>query len=277
MAEIIDADMTPAADVQLQKRSFAADITNQNTTTSSRKKSKPESPPDEFVGGWSEADLSSSEPHSDATEGSEVARRTYGMRAVMQRRQAPKITEDVTFYEHKAPNAVEAAKARQSGVALLAFVPTSEQPLEEMPIDGGVSHTSHVPEISPDVVGVNEVMAASAALGREVNARKKQSKTSGGFRKKGSKIAPEFRVWLSTKEGPEASPWYTDVPKAAADCKRRWPVETAKGYPDYAITKITKQLISLLQGTSPAKFLGSQERIKWDRDNTKWQLAWKEE
>ena len=34
MAEVVDVVMAPAAGARQQKRSFAADITNQNTTTS---------------------------------------------------------------------------------------------------------------------------------------------------------------------------------------------------------------------------------------------------
>ncbi|CAH0380294.1 unnamed protein product [Pelagomonas calceolata] len=257
MAEIIDADMTPAADLRQQKRSFAKDITNKDTTTSSRKKSKPESPPEEFVGGWSTEDLSSSEPHSDATEESEVARRTYGMKAVVQRRHAPQISKDTNYYEHVEPNAAKAAKARQSGEGLLTFVLTSEQPLEDMPIDGGISHTSHVPEISSDVVGVHEARSAGAKNSNEVQSRKKQGRGKGtkGPKLKGVTRSPPFTVWFGDElVGKYEGGWQSALP----DIKRKRPGEY-----------MTQNLLSCLLNIKRAKILKDYPKVKKEYEVTK--------
>ena len=57
--------------------------------------------------------------------------------------------------------------------------------------------------------------------------------------------------------------------KALADCKRRWP-NVDKNHPDYATTKITKDLLMVLQGTPLRKFEKStQKGLERDRDNTK--------
>ena len=256
MAGVTYGPFMKTASGEQPKRVFG-DITNAEKTTMGppKKPKKKKSPPDEFVGGWSETDLSSSEPHSDATEESEVARRTYGMRAVLQRRHAPQIAEAVTFYEHKAPNAVEAAKARQSGGGLLTFVPTSEQPLEDMPIDGGISHTSHVPEISPDVVGVNEKYAASGAYGREVKARKKQSCGIGSRPSKGTVFSPSFSVRFDGElVGKYEGRWASALP----DIKHKCPGK-----------KLTQNMLSCLLGINKRKLMSEHPCLKDQLDATK--------
>ena len=259
MAGVTYGPFMKTASGEQPKRVFG-DITNaENSTTGPPKQKKKESPPDEFVGGWSAVDLSSSEPHSDATEESEVARRTYGMRAVLQRRHAPQITEDVTFYEHKAPNAVEAAKARQSGVALLAFVPTSEQPFEEMPLDGGVSHTSHVPEISSDVVGVSEIGQQQSKVAIEAHARQRQAKIKGrkGGPKttKGTTYAASFSVWFDGKlVGKYEGRWASALP----DIKQKRPGK-----------KLTQDMLSCLLGIKKRELFRKQPGLKKKIDASK--------
>ena len=79
-----------------------------------------------------------------------------------------------------------------------------------------------------------------------------------------------------SKEGDkEASPWYTHGKKAVEDCKRRWP-NVAKTHPDYATTKMTNDLVQLLQGKDPRSIHGcSRKSMISLRDNTKWKLEWK--
>ena len=249
MAEVPYGPFMKTAPGKPPKRVFD-NISNKGTTTGPPKKPKKKpSVKTQYVGGWSEADLSSSEPHSDATEESEVARRTYGMRAVLQRRHAPQISKDTEYYDHVEPNAAKAAKARQSGGGLLTFVPTSEQPLEDMPIDGGISHTSHVPEISSDVVGVNEVNAASGALGHEANARKKQKQGKGkGKGTAGVTRAPPFKVWF---DGELVGKYEGGMGKAVPDIKEKRPG-----------VYMNERLLSCLLGVKKSKILRANPSVK---------------
>ena len=271
MAEV-DVVMAPAADAQ-QKRSFADNITNKNTTTSSRKKSKPD-PKELVLFEWSVEDMASKEAPSDATILSPACRRPYGVTAIVQLRHAPKsLSPNAAFYEHASPSAADAVKARRSGVTLGA-----KQPLKKRPLFGGMADVSKAPAAPANIVGVDEKNAVASKKGTDRRARQKQARGTGkGQKKKGVTCGPPFQLWLSIKEGQDAaSPWYTDNVKAAADCKRRWPVETAKGYPDYATTKITGGLILMLQGVHPSKIPGCNvENMKRDRDATNWKLAWK--
>ena len=188
--------MKPSTGAQ-QKRSFAADITNAGTTTGPPKKKYVVQKPSEkqYVGGWSKTDRASSEPHSDATEESQVVRRTYDLRLVLQRIHAPDIAEDVTYYEHVEPNAVEAVKARQSGEGVTAVLTAG---LQWPPLDGGVAHAKNVPMTSSDVVGLNEGLSAAGKKGNEMIARQKQGRGKGGPQPtKGTTFAPSFSVWFN--------------------------------------------------------------------------------
>ena len=233
--------MKPSTDAP-PKREFAANITNKDTTTSPPKRQKTESPPDEFVGGWSAADLSSSEPHSDATIEGTMARQTYGFPLVVQLRHSSEIASSTEFYVHKAPNAVDAVQARRSG-ALLTFVPTPEQPLEQMPTGGGVSHVNNVSKISSDVVGVNEGLSAAAKKAHEVIARKKQARGTGST-VKGETRAPSFSVWFDDKL---VGKYKGNFPASVPDIRHKHPGEY-----------MNQRLLSCLLGVNKTKLLKSK-------------------
>ena len=272
MAEVPYGPVMETSTNKPQKRVLGDDITNFDTTTGPPKQKKKNSPPDEFVGGWSADDLSSSEPHSDATEGSVMARQTYGFTLVLQQRHSSEIASSVEFYVHKAPNAVEAVQARKSGKAM-TFVPTPEQPLEQMPTGGGVCHVKNASKISPDVVGVNESYVDSTKKARDRQARQLEGKSKGPL-KKGETRARPFRLWRSDREEQSASPWYTDCQTAFRDCKRRWP-NVDKKHPDFETTRMGKNVVLLLPGKDPRKIPGCSAKWKSLRDNTKWKLEWK--
>ena len=269
MAEV-DVVMAPAADAQQQKRSFAADITNQGES----QPKKPKQDPKELVlFEWSVEDMANSKARVDATKAARACRRPYGVTATVQTHHAPKsLSPKAAFYEHEGANPVAAMQARRSGVA----PSLADGSLDKRPLFGGMADVSNAPAAPATIVGLDEVRAASGAHGREVKERKKRS--YAGWSHAGVIKAPQFRLWLSIKEGPEDTPWYHDVQMAVADCKRRWPVETAKGYPDYATTKITGKIVEMLRGKSPRKVAGrsaSEKNFKRDRDISKWKLAWK--
>ena len=88
---------------------------------------------------------------------------------------------------------------------------------------------------------------------------------------------PQFRLWLSSKEGPEDSPWYSDCTRAVADCKRRWP-NVAKKHPDFETTKMTYNLLSALSGRNVRKLCKSEAEVRTLANtvaNTNWKLEWK--
>ena len=280
MAEVVVAVvMAPAADAQQQKRSFAADITNQDTTTGAPKKPKKE-PKKKVLFRWSDKDKASKGARNDATILSPACRRAYGVTAPVQKRHAPKsLSPNAAFYEHTGADAVAAVQARRSGAA----PSLADGALKKRPLFGGMAHVSKAPAAPANIVGVDERYAAYGALGREVNARDKQAKTAveksaGGQFVAGEMRAPQFKLWLSTKEGPEDAPWYTDTQKAAADCKKRWPAETKRGHPDYATSKMTANLVQVMRGKSIKSFRPRERKgLELDHRITKWEFEWKKE
>jgi len=144
------------------------------------------------------------------------------MRAVMQLRHAPKISRDTNYYEHVEPNAAKAAKARKSGDGLTVVLTAG---LQWPPIDGGVAHKSHVPEISSDVVGVSESGQQQAKVANEAQARWRQAKFKGkGGPKatKGTTFSASFSVWFDGKlVGKYEGNWR----KALPDIKQKRPGE----------------------------------------------------
>ncbi len=246
MADVSNDVQTQSAADERQKRAFG-DITNAGTTTTGPSKKPTPEPPkkQQYVGGWTEKDRASSKPHSDATKGSEVLRRTYGLRLVLQDNHAPQIAEDVTYYDHVEPNAVKALKARKSGEGVTVVL-TAEQPLQWPPIDGGVSNAMNVPETSSDVVGVNEGLSAGSKKANEVIARKKQAQKGKGAA--GVTRAPSFSVWF----GDELVGKYEgDMKKAPPDIKQKRPGEY-----------MTWQLLSCLLGKNKKKLLKSPSTKK---------------
>jgi len=245
--------MKPSTDAP-PKREFAANITNKDTTKSppKRQKTAPEEKPRRpYVLKWTDKDRRNSKPHSDATKGGSTVVRTYGLPLTLQARHSPDIASSTEFYTLEAPNAAKAAKARQSGEAL-RFVPTSERPLEQPPINGGVSHTNNAFEISPDVVGVSEGKAARSALGNEVKKRKKLAKGKGKQTAKGVARAPPFRVWFDGKlVGHYEGRFVGHLP----DIKQKRPGE-----------ELTRDMLSCLLGVSKERLMrklpGLEKKLK---------------
>ena len=269
MAAVVDVVMAPAADAQQQKRSFAADITNQGESQPKKPKQDPKK---KVLFEWSDADMANSKARVDATKAARACRRPYATIAALQLRHAPKsLSPNAAFYEHASPSAVDAVKARRSGVTLGA-----KQPLKKRPLFGGMAHVSNAPAAPANIVGVNEKIAVASKKGIERQARQKQ--TQKGWATAGVTRAPEFRMWRIDQEGPEDSPWYTDTQKAEVDCKRRWP-NVAKTHPDYETTKMTNKLLRALTGRSPRSICGSRAEARTLEKTvaaTKWKLAWKE-
>ena len=241
--------MKPSTDAP-PKREFAANITNKDTTKSppKRQKTAPEEKPRRpYVLKWTDKDRRNSKPHSDATKGGSTVVRTYGLPLTLQARHSPDIASSTEFYTLEAPNAAKAAKARQSGEAL-RFVPTSERPLEQPPINGGVSHTNNAFEISPDVVGVSEGKAARSALGNEVKKRKKLAKGKGKQTAKGVARALSFSVWFDDEL---VGKYEGAMKKAVPDIKQKRPGEY-----------MTEPLLSCLLGVKKQKILRANPGVK---------------
>jgi hypothetical protein len=252
--------MKPSTDAP-PKRVLGDDITNKDTTTSPPKRQK--TAPKKKVRGpyvlkWTDADRHNSKPHSDATKEGAAVVRTYGLPLTLQARHSPDIASSTVFYALEAPNAAKAAKARKSG-EMAKFVPTSEQPLEQPPINGGVSHKSSAFEISPDVVGVNEGKAASAALGNKVKARKKQARGNGS-KVKGVARAPSFRVWF---DGELVGKYEGALPKVAPDIKQKRPGEY-----------MSQEMLSCLLGKNKQKLMRRLPSLEKKLKETKFTAEW---
>ena len=78
-------------------------------------------------------------------------------------------------------------------------------------------------------------------------------------------------MWRGDREDQEATPWYTNSNDAYKSCLLRWP-NVAKDHADYATTKMTKEMLHVMQGKSARKFppgVGKAVKV------TKWKLALK--
>ena len=191
----VDVDMAPAADAQQQKRSFAADITNTNTTTGQPKKPK-QDPKELVLFEWSPDDMANSAARVDATIVSRACRRPYNITMPLQQRHAPKsLLPSAAFYEHKGADAVAAMQARRSGVA----PSLADGPLEKLPLFGGMADVDHARKAPANIVGVNEKSAAAAVLGNEMRARTKKAQRPSTAKKKGQILAPPFSVCFDGK------------------------------------------------------------------------------
>ena len=219
MAEVVDVVMAPAADERQQKRSFAANITNAGTTTDPPKKPK-KVPKKKVLFRWSDKDKASKEARHDATILSPACRRAYGVTANVQLRHAPKsLSPNAAFYEHASPSAVDAAKARRSGVTL-----ETKQPLKKRPLFGGMADVSKARKAPANIVGVDEKLSGAAAVGNEAKARKREGQGKGGPKHtKGTTFAASFSVWFDGKlVGKYEGRWASAVP----DIKQKCPGET---------------------------------------------------
>ena len=242
MAEVAVV-MAPAADAQQQKRSFAADITNQGES----QRKKPKQDPKELVRfEWSDVDMASSKARVDATIPSQACRRAYAVTATVQLRHAPKsLSPNAAFYEHASPSAVDAAKARRSGVTLGA-----KQPLKKRPLFGGMADVSKAPAAPANIVGVDEVKAAAGARGNEVKTRKGKMFAKGVQTAKGVTRAPPFSVWFDDELVGKYAPiggWQAALP----DIKQKRPGEY-----------LTYNLLSCLLGLNKTKLLRSNQTLK---------------
>ena len=107
---------------------------------------------------WSDADMANSKARVDATKAARACRRPYATIAALQLRHAPKsLSPNAAFYEHASPSAVDAVKARRSGVTLGA-----KQPLKKRPLFGGMADVSNAPAAPATIVGVDERLSAGA-------------------------------------------------------------------------------------------------------------------
>ena len=273
MAEVVDVVMAPAADAQQQKRSFAADITNQGESQPKKPKKEKE-PPKIYTLKWTAAERATKEAPSNAMVLSDVFRQPYAICTAIQETHAPKIKPTAAFVVHEGANILAAVEARKSGGA--PSVPAGR--LKRKPLWGGISSKQNAPASPVNIVGVDERLATYSQKGVELQARRGQSSKNGGKQKlKGVPCGAPFQVWRSDKEEQSASPLYYNVKDATKDCQRRWP-NVAKKHPDYETTKMTNNMIMLLQGTNVHKISGcNKQSLRWARDNSKWSLAWKKQ
>ena len=271
-----DVEMQSAAD-ERQKRAFG-DITNGEKKTKKTKKKKPKKePPKKYTVNWSAAERARKEAPSDATKLSDALRQPYGVATRIQETHAPTIKPTAAFRVHEGADVLAAVKARKSGAAPSA--PAGR--LEKDPLWGGIAHADNAPAPPANIVGVDEEVAAASKKANELQARKKQGRGKGGPKKqKGTTFSPEFKLWRIDKEGDkEASPWYTDINKALADCKRRWP-SVDKKHPDYETTKLTSQMLQAMKGRYLPKICKSKAQVRTLANtvaNSKWKLAWKKQ
>ena len=246
------------------KRRLGANITNDKDLSARHSKKTKNEPKEKVAFEWSAEDMASDVAPSDATIVSVACRQVYRITTAIQATHAPKIKRATAFSSHAGSDAAEAVKARRSGAAPSAAAGALKVP----PLWGGISHAKNAPSAPAGIVGVLARHAASSALGVAALARKKQTQKGQG--KAGQTRAPQFRLWRGDREGLEGTPWYTDIMKATADCKLRWPV--AKDHADYATTKMTSQMVSVMQGKTARKFppgVGKAVKV------TKWKLALK--
>ena len=219
MAAVVDVVMAPAADAQQQKRSFAADITNQGESQPKKPKQDPKK---KVLFEWSDADMANSKARVDATKAARACRRPYGVTMALQQHHAPKVLpRSVAFYEHKGSDAVAAMQARRSGVA----PSLADGALKKRPLFGGMADVSNAPAAPATIVGVDERLSAAGTLGTEVQARKKKARKG---------LASSFSVWF---DGKLVGKYECAMKKALPDIRQKHPGET-----------MTEQLLSCLLG-----------------------------
>ena len=276
MAELTnDVDMETSTN-ETHKRVFG-EITNAGTTTGQPKKPKEEPEKKTYTLNWTAAERTTNAAPSNAMVLSDVCRQPYGIVTSIQETHAPTIKPTVAFHEHEGANILAAVKARKSGAAPSA--PAGR--LAKRPLWGGISSQKNAPRPPANIVGVDEEVAAASKKANELQARKKQARGKGGPKKqKGTTFSPEFKLWRIDKEGDkEASPWYTDINKALADCKRRWP-SVDKKHPDYETTNLTSQMLQAMKGRYVEKICRSKAQARTLANtvaNSKWKLAWKKQ
>ena len=249
MAAVVDVVMAPAADAQQQKRSFAADITNQGESQPKKPKQDPKK---KVLFEWSDADMANSKARVDATKAARACRRPYATIAALQLRHAPKsLSPNAAFYEHASPSAVDAVKARRSGVTLGA-----KQPLKKRPLFGGMAHVDNARKAPAAIVGVDERLSAGAKNSIEVIARKKQGQGKGGPKPtKGTTFAASFSVWFDGKlVGKYEGRWASALP----DIKQKRPGET-----------LTQEMLSCLLGIKKRELLRKKKGLKDQLDASK--------
>jgi len=258
MAEVVDVVMAPAADERQQKRSFAADITNAGTTTDPPKKPK-KVPKKKVLFRWSDKDKASKEARHDATILSPACRRAYGVTANVQLRHAPKsLSPNAAFYEHASPSAVDAAKARRSGVTL-----ETKQPLKKRPLFGGMAHVSNARKAPANIVGVHEKNAAASALGNEMLARRKKTYAKGKQTAKGDVRAPSFSVWF---DGKLVGKYKGDMRLALPDIKQKHPGEEFHGRMLQGLLGVRKRALFKDSPGLEKKIKASKFTAKYDSD-----------
>ena len=254
------------ADAQ-PKRKLGTDITNAQEGASQSKKTKKE-PKEKVAFEWSAEDMASDVAPSDAMIVSVARRQVYRITTAIQATHAPKIKRATAFSSHAGSDAAEAVKARRSGAAPSAAAGALKVP----PLWGGISHVENAPSAPVGIVGgVSKKHVVAAALGDDRQARLKEARGKGKKKTKGVSLARPFQMWRGDREDQEATPWYTNSNDAYKSCLLRWP-NVAKDHADYVTTKMTKEMLNVMQGKSARKFppgVGKDVKV------TKWKLALK--